>query len=97
MSIDGETFDEARDGLRLTSQLDRVRTLMEDGRWRTLERIAKVVGGSESSIGARLRDLRKTKFGSFRVERDHIKGGLWQYRVLPPLPSDQEELFEAAE
>jgi hypothetical protein len=97
MEIDGETYNEQRDGARLSGQAKAVYDLMRDGRWRTLRRIADVVEGSEAGVSARLRDLRKEKFGAYRVERQHVQGGLWQYRVLPPLPSDQSELFEAAE
>ena len=95
--IDGETFDEARDGARLTGQAADVYALMQDRRWRTLGRITEVVGGSEAGVSARLRDLRKDKFGNFRVERRHIQRGLWEYRVLPPLPKDQLDWVEAAE
>ena len=86
--IDGETFDEARDGTRLTGQHAAVYALMQDQRWRTLGQISEVVSGSEAGVSARLRDLRKNKFGNFKVERRHIQRGLWEYRVLPPLPKD---------
>jgi hypothetical protein len=41
----------------------------------------------------RLRDLRKGKFGAYRVLRQNRGGGLWVYRVLPPLPSGQGVLW----
>jgi hypothetical protein len=82
----GETFDAAMDGPRLAGQLDRVKTLMLDGQWRTLRLIAYMVGGSEAGISARLRDLRKAKFGGYLVERRRKPrvvphAGLWEYRV----------------
>lgn len=83
-TFDGETFDAARDGDRLRCQLHAVRTLMADGRWRTLATIAAECGYPENSIpgiSARLRDLRKPKFGAFTVERRYLHDGLWQYRV----------------
>ena len=80
----GETFDEAKDGKRLRSQLDRVRALMIDGEWRTLGDISMRCGGSEASVSARLRDLRKATMGLHQVERRRLGRGLWQYRVLPP-------------
>ena len=84
--FDGETFDLDRDGERLTGQLDRVRALMRDGRWRTLSEIAARVEGSEAGVSARLRDLRKPRFGSLTVEREYVSDGVWRYRVLPANP-----------
>lgn len=52
---------------RLAGQLARVYELMTDGEYRTLGEIADVIGGWESSISARLRDLRKTRFGGHQV------------------------------
>lgn len=88
--FDGETFDLDRDGERLTGQLDRVRNLMRDGRWRTLAEIAARVDGSETAVSARLRDLRKPRFGSYTVEREYIRQGVWRYRVLPCNPENAE-------
>lgn len=81
--FDGETFDAKQDGARLTSQLYLVRDLMLDGCWRTLPTIAELTGGSESGVSARLRDLRKTRFGGYVVERRRTAiPGLFEYRVL---------------
>ena len=86
--FDGKTYDPAQDRPRLTMQLFRVRRLMQDGQWRTLGAIAKQVGASEASVSARLRDLRKPKFGALVVDRRRVAGanGLWEYRVAPPPP-----------
>jgi hypothetical protein len=92
-SFDGATFDAPRDEARLGRQLDRVLALMQDGAWRTLRQIADATGGSEAAVSARLRDLRKGKFGAYRVLRQNRGGGLWVYRVLPPLPSGQGVLW----
>ena len=82
LPFDGETFDAAHDGARLTTLLDAVRSLMADGRWRTLAEIVVVTGGSEAGISARLRDLRKTAFGGHTVERRYRGDGLWEYRLI---------------
>lgn len=86
MSFGGVTFDENRDGDRLRAQLHRVRTLMWDQAWRTLAEISAVTGDPEASISARLRDLRKKKFGE-HVMNARIRGpqelGLWEYQVIP--------------
>ena len=72
------------DQRRLATQLVRVQTLMADGQWRTLSQIAATVGGSEAGVSARLRDLRKDKFGAHLVERHRThSAGLWYYRLVP--------------
>lgn len=83
--FDGKTYEERHDGERLASQFERVFSLMKDGRWRTLEEIAATVHGSESGVSARLRDMRKPKFGGHTVER-RARGdrerGLFEYRLI---------------
>ena len=83
--FDGATYDQEKDGARLGSQLERVASLMEDGRWRTLREIVRSIdGASEAGISARIRDLRKPKFGGYLVEKKRIDddGGTWIYRLL---------------
>lgn len=82
--MDGETFSLEHDAERLTNQLARVTAVMSDGRWRTLSEIQALAGGSEAGVSARLRDMRKSKFGGYAVERrrrGEPKAGLWEYRV----------------
>lgn len=83
--FDGATFKPSRDEVRLTGQLLAVYELMRDGRWRTLPRIRASMDRpySEAGISARLRDLRKDKFGGHNVERRNVEGGLWEYRIAP--------------
>lgn len=83
MHFDGATFDYQRDGARLGFQASVVWTLMLDGQWRTLWQIAQMTGAPEASISARLRDLRKPKFGGHEVERRYVGAGEWEYRVVP--------------
>jgi hypothetical protein len=79
----GATYDRERDGERLSGQLRRVFDLMRDGEWRRLHEIEEAVGGSATSVSARLRDLRKSKFGGFTVETRAPKdGGSWWYRLV---------------
>ncbi len=82
--FDGETFDFAFDGSRLTGQLGRVYDCMKSGNWLTLQEIAESCGGSEGGCAARLRDLRKERFGGFEVERIHTIAGIHLYRMKPP-------------
>ena len=88
--FDGETYDEKRDRKRLVKQLVKVFHATEDKRWHTLKELSELCGGApEASVSARLRDLRKEKFGSYRVRRRYVGDGLWQYRVLPPREEPQ--------
>jgi hypothetical protein len=88
--FDGKTYDARLDRNRLTAQLDRVRAFMNDGQWRTLAGIAVLLGYPEASVSARLRDLRKQKFGGRTVLRRRVEGGLYEYRLVPrPLPPYQ--------
>jgi hypothetical protein len=77
----GETFSPERDGARLGAQYLRVRDLMRDGVWRTLEGISAATGDPQASISARLRDMRRN---GFTVERRYIANGLWEYRMVKP-------------
>ena len=90
-TFDGSTFEPDRDQSRLQVQLSAVRRVMFDGRWHTLSEISKIVGAPESSVSARLRDLRKAKFGQYTIDRAHISGGLWQYRMNCSATSDRGE------
>ena len=73
---------ESGDQERLRTLLERVRRLMGDGRWRTLSEISQSCGGTEASVSARIRDLRKSRNGSHLVERRNMGRGLYEYRVV---------------
>lgn len=78
---DGATFDRARDGKRLNGAMLRVYLVMADRQWHTLADLAQRFRMSEASASARLRDLRKARFGGFTVERRNMGGGIWTYRL----------------
>jgi hypothetical protein len=80
-AFDGSTYRPARDHARLKGQLAKVSDLMCDGEWRTLRQIQNVVGGSEAAVSARLRDLRKPKYGGHEVLRQNVGAGLFRYRL----------------
>ena len=82
LPCDGETYDHQRDGKRLHSQRNRLLALMRDGEWRSLHAISTATGDPEASVSARLRDLRKVKFGGHNVERRYVAMGQWEYRVI---------------
>ncbi len=82
--FDGLTVNKNLDEPRLNGLLHRVYRLMSDHQWRTLAEIQREVGGSEAGVSARLRDLRKSKFGSHTVSRRRRGGGkkgLHEYRL----------------
>lgn len=83
-TFDGVTYTPKHDQKRLTGQLKAVYDTMWSGRWRTLGEISYNAGGSEAAISARLRDLRKEKFGGHTVNKRHRgdpKRGLWEYQL----------------
>jgi hypothetical protein len=59
--------------------------LMKDGRWRTLEEVAAWIDCSEAGASARLRDLRKKKYGAGTVDKRlrNDDGRVWEYRYIP--------------
>lgn len=77
----GDTFLPDRDGQRLMTELRLVEAALADGEWWTLAELAQRVGKPEASVSARLRDLRKPKFGGRRVERRYVGGGVFGYRL----------------
>jgi len=78
----GTTYDPTLDSSRLGTQLAETFRIMRDGQWRTLSEIAREVKGSEAGISARLRDLRKHRFGSYTVERRRRSVGTWEYKLI---------------
>lgn len=76
--IRGATFVPERDGKRLNAQTLRVFQAMKDGAWRGLREISAITGDPETSVSARLRDLRR--FG-FTVDHKFVQRGTWHYRV----------------
>ena len=77
----GADYNRVRDNARLSSQLGRVRQLMQDGEWRSLGEIARLTGDPEASVSAQLRHLRKVRFGAHTVSRRHIGDGLYLYQL----------------
>lgn len=86
------------DVARLETQLERVRhvLLAVKGRWVTLGALRSVVGGSDSGVSARVRDLRKAQFGGYTVERRRLPNGVWQYRIPWPPASMVQHFPEAS-
>lgn len=86
LAFDGETYEPEKDQPRLKSQLDAVKHLMRDGRPRTIPAIRSAlyrtgIRATEQGISARLRDLRKERYGSHNIIRQRVSGGLFSYRI----------------
>lgn len=87
--FDGATYDPAYDKDRLTKQIGRTYAAMVGGGWHTLAELERITGDPQASISARLRDLRKERFGSYIIERRNRglrEHGLFEYRLLESAP-----------
>jgi len=80
--FDGETIVPEEDNPRLGKQIERVYKAVKDGMWHSLASIARKTGAPESSVSARLRDLRKTKFGGYTIDRKRHETGLHLYKLV---------------
>jgi len=88
---------------RLGVQREDVLEVMLCGGWSTFAEIQQIILTArdrfhpEASISARLRDLRKERFGGYAVNRRARRGNLYEYQVLLPKPRNavQVSLFEA--
>jgi hypothetical protein len=81
LAFDGRTYSPERDYDRLNGQLKRVFDFMRDRAWHTIPQIAEAAGGSPQAVSARLRDLRKAKYGNHTVERKYVADGVFEYRL----------------
>lgn len=82
----GATYDPPQDFARLNAQTQRVFDALSDGQWHTLRGLSDATGDPEASVSARLRDLRKPKFGGFDVQRERAGEGrgTYLYRLERP-------------
>ena len=79
--FDGATYEPEKDEVRLTGQLERVWSALSKGGWWTLRALSEEARGTEASVSARLRDLRKERFGAHTITRRRVDGGLYAYRL----------------
>ena len=83
-TFDGKSYDAGQDGQRLQTLQDRVYAILVRGGWWTLPELSNATGGSQTGVAARVRDLRKPRWGGHQIERQRVAGGLWQYRMVKP-------------
>lgn len=80
---DGATYAPIVDGKPLAAQTQAVYRVMANGRWCTLAELAFATSAPESSVSARLRDLRKPKWGGHNVQRRRRgPGRQWEYAIV---------------
>lgn len=80
--FDGPEYVPERDNDRLLTQLERIKRVMSDGKWRTLNEIEAATGDPVASISAQLRHLRKETHSGHRVERRSRDGALYEYQLV---------------
>ena len=76
------------------AQLQRVKYLMIDEQWRTLQQISEATGDPEASVSARLRDLRKEKHGSYTVNLRQLANNKYEYQVTLPVTPEGFRVME---
>lgn len=82
--FDGVSYEPEHDSERLSGLLGRVYHTLTSGQWYTLSALVEACGGSEAGVSARLRDLRKRRFGGHTIQRQRVgdpSAGLWAYRL----------------
>ena len=71
-----------------TRQLGQVYAAMKDGKARTIWSLKILISDkfnayhSETAISARIRDLRKPRYGSHNVETKRRSKGVYEYRLI---------------
>lgn len=79
----GDDYVDTRDRGRLGKQLQRVYDVMKDGQWHPIHDVAERTGGPVQSIARQIRWLRSERFGGHTINRRHVGGGLYEYRLAP--------------
>ena len=65
---------------------------MKDGMKRSLSEISLITNSPEASASAALRDFRKKKFGSYAVEKEYVRNGLWLYWIVLGSQAKEESM-----
>lgn len=95
--FNGPDYTPALDFTRLSNQQDRIKELMIDRKWRTLDQISSLTNSPASSVSAQLRHLRKERFGAYIVgkrRKGDRSSGLFEYQLINPREElEQLEMF----
>lgn len=81
--FDGDDYVHQRDSKRLKTQLEQIESYIEGKGYLTLQEIADATGFAQTSVSAQLRNLRKERFGSRKIDRKYISNGLYSYKLMP--------------
>ena len=68
---------------RMDTQRSRLEWILTNhpGKWWTLRELGHMAVASETGISARLRDMRKDKYGGYDIQAENTGKGLWRYRI----------------
>lgn len=83
MIFNGQDYNHKRDSQRLTHQFESIFKFMSDGVFRSLAEIEAhfEYRYPQSSISAQLRHMRKERFGSHKINKTYLGGGLYKYQL----------------
>lgn len=81
MKQDRAAYDPEADKDRRRKQLGRVYSVLRDGLWHGLPELTERAGGLATSVSARIRDLRKPKFGGREIQARCFGRNVWKYRM----------------
>lgn len=69
----------------MSTQLNRVLTVLSDGQWHSLPEISQKLSIKKRSAASRIRDLRLPSYGNHRIEaRETSKHQVFEYRLISP-------------
>lgn len=60
-----------------------VRAMGKRGEWFRLHQLVDAVGGGETAVSARIRELRRPEHGAHAVEVRRMASGVFYYRINP--------------
>jgi hypothetical protein len=102
--FDGPTYDADLDKHRFSTQLATVLKilLLGVGDWHTPMEVRERAGlkAETAAISARIRDLRKTKFGDYVIacrRRVPRKSGIYEYRLVQPTEPEYDRYLKEKE
>lgn len=74
--------------MSIRTQFEAVRNNMREGGWWTIEQMrqqlaSEGIGSTETSVSARIRDLRKPAYGGYTIKRRQLTPrSLWEYAMV---------------
>ncbi len=84
--FDGVTIDPELDDGRLTTKVGKTYQAMRGGGGWKLSELAERIESTEAGASARIRDLRKPRWGGHVIEATRLPSNLWLYRMTSDYP-----------